>query len=51
MEIEEFLATPKENKLAVDGTMAILEFAYAIYLTSWVAGFLGIFFYTKRIKQ
>lgn len=44
MEIEEFLANPKENKLAVAGTIAVLEFAYAIYLPSWVAWFLGIYF-------
>lgn len=50
MEMEEFLATPKENKLAVDGTIAVLEFAYAIYLTSWVAWFLGIYFLYQTYK-
>jgi hypothetical protein len=50
MKIEDFLGTPKEIKLAIDGTAAVLEFVCAVYLTSWLAGFLGIYFLYQAYK-
>lgn len=49
--MEDFLPSDKEKKLAIEGTIAVLEFAYAVYLTSWVAGFLGIYFLYQTYKS
>jgi len=50
MNKDDFLPNKKENDLARDGTVAVLEFVYAVLFTSWIAGFVGVFFLYQTYK-